>query len=119
MDWSYHNCYDLGWGRHRGRTRPTPGNHDWDAAAGAPYFSYFGVNAGPSGLGYFSYDLGSWHIVSLNSNVPAGEGSAQIAWLAVRATGRLGPARRTRLAILCRRDWRRQPLPAEESPAEQ
>lgn len=75
------NCYDLGWGRHRGRTRPTPGNHDWDAAAGAPYFSYFGLNAGLSGLGYFSFDLGSWHIVSLNSNVPAGEGSAQMAWL--------------------------------------
>ncbi len=75
------SCYERGWGRHRSRTRPAPGNHDWDADSGAPYFNYFGVNAGPWGLGYFSYDLGSWHIVSLNSNVSAGEGSAQLAWL--------------------------------------
>jgi 3',5'-cyclic AMP phosphodiesterase CpdA len=75
------NCYDRGWGRHRARTRPSPGNHDWDVAAGGPYFDYFGINAGPFGLGYYSFDLGSWHIVSLNSVVPAGEGSAQLAWL--------------------------------------
>jgi acid phosphatase type 7 len=77
----FSNCYERSWGRHRSRTRPAPGNHDWDADSGAPYFNYFGVNAGPWGQGYFSYDLGSWHMVSLNSNVSAGEGSAQLAWL--------------------------------------
>lgn len=74
------NCYEPTWGRHRSRTYAAPGNHDWDANAGAPYFAYFGVGAGPGGLGYYSFNLGGWHILSLNSNVPAQAGSAQYEW---------------------------------------
>lgn len=75
-------CYGITWGRHRARTRPSPGNHDYDALGAAPYFKYFGENAGPPGRGYYSYDLGSWHIVALNSNRnAAGWGAAQEAWL--------------------------------------
>jgi 3',5'-cyclic AMP phosphodiesterase CpdA len=74
-------CYEQTWGRERFRTLATPGNHDWEQADGQPYFSYFGASAGPSGLGYYSYTLGSWHILSLNSNIPAGPGSPQFEWL--------------------------------------
>jgi len=74
-------CYEPTWGRHKRRTFPTPGNHDWEEAGGAPYFAYFGASAGPAGLGYYSYTLGAWHIVSLNSQVAAGPGSPQYEWL--------------------------------------
>jgi 3',5'-cyclic AMP phosphodiesterase CpdA len=77
----YRNCYDPTWGRLRNRTRPAPGNHEYDTGAAAPYFDYFGANAGPAGLGYYSFELGNWHVVSLNSNIAAGGGSAQAAWL--------------------------------------
>ena len=74
-------CYTPTWGRHVSRMLTAPGNHDWEVSSGAPYFQYFGEAAGPSGLGYFSTTLGAWHIVSLNSNIPAGVGSAQYEWL--------------------------------------
>jgi len=76
----FQNCYEPSWGRHKSRTRPTPGNHDYGTAGAAPYYDYFGANAGPFGLGYYSFDLGAWHIISLNSNIPD-SGSAQLAWL--------------------------------------
>ena len=75
------NCYEPTWGRHKARTRPSPGNHDYNSSGATPYYNYFGANAGPAGRGYYSYDLGDWHIISLNSNVPAGAGSAQEQWL--------------------------------------
>jgi hypothetical protein len=68
-------CYDPTWGRHRARTFPSPGNHDWEIDAGGPYFDYFGAAAGIPGLGYYSFELGDWHIMSLNSNVPSTPGS--------------------------------------------
>jgi hypothetical protein len=77
----YRNCYDPGWGRHRGRTRPVAGNHEYHTAGAAPYFEYFGGNAGPHGLGYYSFDAGPWHVVALNSNVSVDSRSAQAAWL--------------------------------------
>ena len=75
------DCYHPSWGRHRSRTRPSPGNHDYQSAGAAPYFAYFGSNAGPAGLGYYSFEVGPWHVVSLNSNISMVEGSAQHAWL--------------------------------------
>src|SRR5215469_14133219 len=60
-------CYDKTWGRARSRTRPSPGNHEFHAAGATPYFDYFGVLAGNPKTGYYSYDLGSWHIIVLNS----------------------------------------------------
>jgi 3',5'-cyclic AMP phosphodiesterase CpdA len=77
----FRNCYDPTWGRHKTRTRPAPGNHDYETAHAAPYFTYFGASAGPPGLGYYSFEAGPWHVVSMNSNVPAGQGSAQYEWL--------------------------------------
>jgi hypothetical protein len=74
-------CYAPGWGRHRARTRPSPGNHDYHTPGAAGYFGYFGASAGPDRRGYYSYDLGAWHLVSLNSNVSMRAGSPQEQWL--------------------------------------
>ena len=78
----FRDCYDHTWGRHKARTRPTAGNHEYLTPGAAPYYAYFGASAGPAGLGYYSYDLGAWHIVALNSNIDAGAASAQARWLA-------------------------------------
>jgi hypothetical protein len=77
----YRDCYDPSWGRHKGRTRPVPGNHEYHSPGAAPYFEYFGFNAGPAGLGYYSFELGAWHAVALNSNLSARSNSAQGQWL--------------------------------------
>jgi Big-like domain-containing protein/invasin-like protein/calcineurin-like phosphoesterase family protein len=77
----FNNCYGPTWGRHKYRTKPTPGNHEYNSSGAAPYYAYFGAAAGPSGRGYYSYDLGAWHILSLNSNVSSSSGSAQDVWL--------------------------------------
>ena len=77
----FNNCYNPTWGRHKYRTKPSPGNHEYNSSGAAPYYAYFGAAAGPSGRGYYSYDLGAWHILSLNSNVSSSSGSAQDTWL--------------------------------------
>ena len=66
----FKNCYDPTWGRFKDRTRPALGNHEYGVpGAGAhAYFEYWGTRAGPAGKGYYSYDLGAWHIVVLNTN---------------------------------------------------
>lgn len=74
------DCYEPTWGRHKSRTRPTPGNHEYESGA-VDYFNYFGANAGPAGLGYYRYSVGPWTIFALNSEVPSGPGSAQGEWL--------------------------------------
>ena len=77
----FRDCYGPTWGRHKGRTRPVPGNHEYGSSGAAPYFDYFGVNAGPRGVGYYSFELGNWHTVALNSNIPVTMDSPQGAWL--------------------------------------
>jgi len=77
----FSNCYDPTWGRHKARTHPAPGNHDYNTSGATGYFGYFGALAGPSGVGYYSYDIGSWHLISLNSEVAHGVGSTQEQWL--------------------------------------
>jgi 3',5'-cyclic AMP phosphodiesterase CpdA len=77
----YANCYHPSWGRHKARTRPTPGNHEYGSPGAAPYFAYFGAAAGTPGEGWYSYDLGKWHIVVLNSELPRSVDSPQMQWL--------------------------------------
>ena len=60
-------CYDKAWGRTKSRTRPAPGNHEFHSARATPYFDYFGAAAGDPKTGYYSYELGTWHIIVLNS----------------------------------------------------
>ena len=81
----FSECYDPSWGRHKDRTRPTPGNHDYGTSGAAGYFAYFGPAAGEPEKGYYSYDLGTWHIVVINSNCAqvggCGTGTPQEQWL--------------------------------------
>ena len=74
-------CYHPSWGRHKARTRPSAGNHDYHTPGAAGYYGYFGAASGDPDEGYYSYDLGSWHVVVLNSNIDMDEDSDQISWL--------------------------------------
>jgi len=83
----FKNCYDTTWGKFKDRTRPALGNHEYGEPTASAYFQYWGAQAGPIGKGYYSYDLGNWHIVALNTNCYAkelggcGEGSPEETWL--------------------------------------
>ena len=83
---NYDECYEPTWGQFKERTRPAPGNHEYETGGASAYFDYFGKAAGDPDKGYYSYDLGSWHVVALNSNCGEGElrcgpGSPQGRWL--------------------------------------
>lgn len=60
-------CYDQTWGRVKSRTRPAVGNHEFHSMGASYYFEYFGPAAGDPKTGYYSYELGSWHVIVLNS----------------------------------------------------
>jgi hypothetical protein len=75
------DCYEPTWGRFKQRTYPTPGNHEYYTPEAVGYYDYFGSAAGPARRGYFSFDLGKWHIVSINSNLKAPDHQQQLAWL--------------------------------------
>jgi len=79
------DCYDRTWGRVKDRTRPAPGNHEFHSAGASFYFQYFGPAAGDPKDGFYSYDLGTWHIIVLNSEcVEVGgceAGSREEKWL--------------------------------------
>ena len=77
----FSDCYGPTWGRFKDRTRPAVGNHDLITSNGKPYWDYFGEAAGPRDKGYYSYDLGAWHVIALNSAIPARKGSEQFKWL--------------------------------------
>lgn len=92
-------CFTSSWGDPKKRImqaiRPSIGNHDYQVSRGGPYYKYFGSRAGEAGKGYYSYRLGDWHVVVLNSEL-AVKGApsaikAQIDWLvADLATNRTG-----------------------------
>ena len=79
------NCYDHTWGRVKDRTRPAVGNHEFHSTGATYYFRYFGAAAGDPKTGYYSYELGSWHVVVLNSECKeiggCQTGSPQEKWL--------------------------------------
>ncbi len=87
----YRDFYGPSWGRFKAITHPMSGNHDYMAANATPYYDYFngeGRYTGPAGdrdKGYYSFDIGSWHFVGLNTQ--CGEvggcapGSPQYTWL--------------------------------------
>jgi hypothetical protein len=82
---NFNDCYDPSWGVHKDRSIPSPGNHEYGTAGAAPYFAYFGPSAGDPTKGYYSLDIGTWHIIALNSNCSAiggcGTTSPQVQWL--------------------------------------
>jgi calcineurin-like phosphoesterase family protein len=78
-------CYGPTWGRHRARTKPSVGNHEFHSGGATPYFDYFGAAAGDPQDGFYSYDLAAWHVVVLNSECAdvggCNEGSREEKWL--------------------------------------
>jgi hypothetical protein len=81
---AFRAAYAPTWGRFNAIVRPVPGNHEYAGDKGAGYYAYFGARAGSSARGYYSYDLGRWHLIALNSNcsiVSCATGSAQVRWL--------------------------------------
>ncbi len=85
--YDFKHCYDPSWGQFKERTRPALGNHEYATRGAAAYFAYWGGRAGPVGKGYYSFELGAWHVVVLNTNCQEREpggcdlGSAQETWL--------------------------------------
>jgi hypothetical protein len=87
----YRNSYDKSWGRFKAKTRPVPGNHEYKTKNAAGYYDYFGALAGPRGKGYYSYDVGAWHFIALNSEIDLSSSGNQLAWL--RADLKANPAK--------------------------
>ena len=83
----FQKCYQPTWGRFKDRTKPSPGNHEYNGSEAIGYFQYWDGQAGDPKKGYYSYDLGAWHVVVLNTNctVPSlggcGEGTPEQTWL--------------------------------------
>jgi len=93
----FESYYEYTWGTEKARTKPSPGNHEYVGGStpqyGRGYFDYFGAVAAQSNGGSYSYNLGEWHIVSLNTgkcygsaeadgSIPrCGPGDSMIEWL--------------------------------------
>lgn len=77
----FRDCYAPTWGQFRERTRPAPGNHEYGTGNANGYYDYFGELAGPRGRGYYSFDKGGWHFISLNSHLNPAEHQRQLLWL--------------------------------------
>jgi hypothetical protein len=78
-------AYDSTWGRYKSITYPAVGNHEYVTPGATGYYGYFGASAGDPAKGYYSFDLGAWHLISLNSECSqiggCGAGSPQATWL--------------------------------------
>jgi calcineurin-like phosphoesterase family protein len=81
----FQQSFDPTWGRLRSVIHPAIGNHEYGTPGASGYFVYFGTAAGDPGKGYYSYNIGTWHIIALNSNCSevggCGVGSPQELWL--------------------------------------
>ena len=89
--WKFRRSFDPSWGRLKHLLRPVPGNHEYRDPGAAGYFDYFngpgqqGGQAGERGAGYYSFEVGDWHLVGLNSECSqvggCEAGSPQERWL--------------------------------------
>lgn len=83
----YNQYFEPTWGRFKSTTYPVPGNHEYGTSNASGYYSYFGSRAGDATKGYYSFDLGDWHLIALNTNdnncgfVSCSASSAQVTWL--------------------------------------
>ncbi|HJS42182.1 MAG TPA: PKD domain-containing protein, partial [Gemmatimonadales bacterium] len=102
----FNNCYNPTWGRHKARTFPVAGNHDYNTSNATGYYNYFGAAAGDPTKGYYSFDQGAWHIVVLNSNVPRDVNSPQLVWLRADLAA---SAKQCQLAIFHHPQWTNHP----------
>jgi hypothetical protein len=101
------DCYDTTWGAFKSFSHPAPGNHEYRSKGAAPYYAYWGPQAGPASRGYYSYDVGPWHVVSLNTEVDYKAAGQQAAWL--RADLAAHPNRCT-MAFWHRPRWSNDPI---------
>lgn len=83
---AYAASYAPSWGTYLGITHPAVGNHEYGTPGAKGYFSYFKATAGASGRGWYSYDVGTWHLIALNAECSkvggCDAGSPEEAWLA-------------------------------------
>lgn len=105
---SYQGSFEQTWGRHTDRLWPVPGNHEYGTPKAAGYFAYFGDRAGDPAKGYYSGEIGKWHVIALNTNddckrVACDDASAQLAWL--RADLAAIPKKRCSLAFFHHPRW--------------
>jgi hypothetical protein len=77
----FQKSYDPSWGRVKSITAPVAGNHEYNTSGAKGYYDYFGALAGARDKGYYSYDIGAWHLIALNSNISRDSGSSQLTWL--------------------------------------
>jgi hypothetical protein len=81
----FRRSYALSWGKFKAITYPVPGNHEYGSRAASGYYQYWGSRAGDPRKGYYSFDLGAWHLIALNANCGAvggcGRYSPQGQWL--------------------------------------
>ena len=98
------SCYTPTWGQFLSRTYAVPGNHDYQTAGASGYYGYFGAAAGGAGQGYYSYDVGAWHLVALNSNCTQVSGSCAAAALIADSVSVAAPSI-ARLRSNCRVIW--------------
>ena len=98
---AFQQSYAPSWGGVKPITRPAVGNHEYQTASATDYFTYFGAAAGDPATGYYSYDIGAWHLIALNGNCPrvggCDAGSAQWACMFI---GRLEPSWGGRASVL-------------------
>jgi hypothetical protein len=89
---AFTGSYDPTWGQFKAITRPVAGNHEYQTSGASGYYAYFGAAAGDPGKGYYSYDIGSWHMIALNGNCNdvggCGPDSPQERWLAADLASR-------------------------------
>ncbi len=76
----FRRSYDRNWGRFKSRTRPVPGNHEYNTPGAAGFFRYFAKQLRGDD-GWYSFDLGRWHLVALNSRKGSPPSARQMAWL--------------------------------------
>jgi hypothetical protein len=93
--WRYRASYDPTWGRFIRRTYPTPGNHEYETPRAAGYYRYFGSRAAALVRPWYSFRLGSWHLVALNGNCGAVDCAAEAAWLPFGAVAATSQVRKT------------------------
>ena len=78
---AYQQSYGPTWGRLKSKTRPVPGNHEYHTSGASGYYDYFGSRAGDRTKGYYSFNVGAWHFVALNSERDTGTTGSQLTWL--------------------------------------
>ena len=77
----FQTYYDASWGAFKSITHPVPGSHEYETPNGAGYYAYFGAAAGVRAKGYYSFDIGDWHVVALNTECKDIDCAKERSWL--------------------------------------